>query len=136
MLNLLRKIKHCWISWRGWKKYEEESEQEKQKELTEKKTAEKMRKRTVERLGETRKRAGVREKRNGGEQDGKRKRSGEIVEVLKESIKAKKEKEEAEIELRERDMFNHVAAISASSAGITVSITTTSHDNGFCQWYD
>ena len=34
--------------------------------------------------------------------DGKRKRSGEIVEVLKESIKATKEKE-AERELRERD---------------------------------
>ena len=80
----------------------------------------------------------MREKRNGGKQDSKRKRSGEIVEVLKESTKAKKEKEEAERELKERDMFNHAAAISASSAGITaaVSITTTSHDNGFCRWYD
>ena len=97
-----------------------------------------MRKRTVERVGEARKRAGVREKRNRGKQDGKRKRSGEIVEVLKESTKAEKAKEEAERELRERDMFNHTAAISASSAGITaaVSIATTSHDNGFCQWYD
>ena len=40
------------------------------------------------------------------------KKRGEIVEVLKESIKAKKEKEDAERELRERDMFNHAAAIS------------------------
>ena len=112
MLNLLRKIKHCWISWRGWREYEEESEQEKQIELTEKKTAGKMRKRTVERVGEARKMAGVREKRNRGKQDGKRKRSGEIVEVLKECTKAEKEKEEAERELRERDMFNHAAAIS------------------------
>ena len=63
-----------------------------------------MRKRAVERLGETKKRFEVTAKENGGKPDGKRKRSGEIVEVLKESIKATKEKEEAERELRKIDM--------------------------------
>ena len=94
LLDIMERMEEC----------EVESEQEKQKELKEKETAEEMRKRAVERLGETRKRAGVSDKENGGTPDGNRKRNGEIVEVLKESIKATKEKEEAERQLRERDM--------------------------------
>ena len=93
LLDIMERLEEC----------EEENEQEKQKELKEKDTAEEMRKRAVERLGETKKRLGVTDKENGGTPDGKRKRSGKIVEVLKESIKATKEKE-AETELRERDM--------------------------------
>ena len=52
----------------------------------------------MERLGETRKRARVSDKENGETPDGKRERSGETVDVLKESIKATKEKEEAKKE--------------------------------------
>ena len=77
----------------------EQTEKEKQKELKEKETAaEEMRKRAVERLGETRKKARVSDKENEETPDGKRKRSRETVEVLKESIKATKEKEEAKKE--------------------------------------
>ena len=47
-------------------------------------------------LGETRKRARVSDKENEKAPGSKCKRSGEIVEVPKESIKAKKEKEKAE----------------------------------------
>lgn len=93
LLDIMERMAEC----------EEVSEQEKQKDLQEKETAEEMRRRAVERLGETRKR-GNSDKEDGGTPDGKRKRSGEMVEVLKESIKATREKEEAERELRERDM--------------------------------
>ena len=71
---------------------EEEGEQEMQKkELQEKETAQEMGKWGVDRLGETRKRAGVSDKDGGAPHD-KHKKSGEIVEVLKESIKATKKK--------------------------------------------
>ena len=93
LLDILERMEEC----------EQESELEKQKELREKETAEEMRKRAVERFGETRKRMNS-EKEDGGMPDGKRKRGGEMIEVLKESIKATKEREEAERQIRERDM--------------------------------
>ena len=94
LLDIMERMEEC----------EVESEQEKQKELKEKETAEEMTTRAVERLGEKKKKAGVSDKENGGTPDGKRKRSGRNGEVLKKSIKATKEKEEAERQLRKRDM--------------------------------
>ena len=91
-------VEHCWISWRGWRSVKKRVN----RKCKEKETAEKMGKWAVDRLGETRRRAGVSDK-DGGAPDDKHKKSGEIVEVLKESIKATKKKEEAERELRERD---------------------------------
>ena len=62
LLDIMERMEEC----------EEESEQQKQKELREKETAEEMRKRAVERLGETRKR--VNSEKDGETPDGKRKK--------------------------------------------------------------
>ena len=93
LLDIMERMEEC----------EEENEQERQKENYDKETAAEMRKRAVERLGETRKQTNV-EGEDGGTPEGKRKRSGELVEVLKESVRATRNREEAEREFKEREM--------------------------------
>jgi hypothetical protein len=72
---------------------DEINEQERQRQNQDLETAE-MRKRAVERLGETKKRINK----------GKRKTSGELVEILKESVKVTKDREDADREYKEREM--------------------------------
>ena len=66
-----------------------------------------MRKRAVERLGETRKRViGINDEDGVGGRtpEGKRKKSGELVEILKESVKVTKNREDADREFKEREI--------------------------------
>ena len=86
---------------------EQERQRQNQRQNQEVETAEEMRKRAVERLGETRKRVidindedGV----GGRTPEGKRKKSGELVEILKESVKVTKNREDADREFKEREI--------------------------------
>ncbi len=75
LLDILERMAEC----------DEINEQERQRQNQDLETAE-MRKRAVERLGETKKRINKR----------KRKTSGELVEILKESVKVTKDREDAD----------------------------------------
>lgn len=87
--------------------FEEAVEQERAKEKRDRETADEMRKRATERLGETNKRRMSDEGDDGGQTtpEGKRKKNNAIVEVLKESINIKKRDQEIEQGLKEREMM-------------------------------
>ena len=77
-----------------------------QSQTEEGETAEEIRKRAVEKLGETRKRMISNDEDGGGGRapEGKQKKSGEQVEILKESIKVNKFMEDADREFKGREM--------------------------------
>ena len=86
---------------------EQERQRQNQRQNQEVETAEEMRKRAVERLGETRKRViGINDEDGVGGRtpEGKRKKSGELVEILKESVKVTKNREDADREFKEREI--------------------------------
>jgi hypothetical protein len=98
LLDILERMAEC----------EEVNEQERQRQIQrqnqDQQTAEEMRKRAVERLGETKKRANDEDGGNGRTPEGKRRKSGDLVEILKESVRVTKGREDADREFKEREM--------------------------------
>ncbi len=83
---------------------EQERQRQTQRQNQDLETAEEMRKRAVERLGETKKRVHNEDGAGGQTPEGKRKKSGQLVEILKESVKVTKDREDADREYKEREM--------------------------------
>ena len=85
---------------------EQERQGQNQRQTQKGEMAEEMRKQEVERLGETRKKVIGNDKDGGGGRtpEEKWKKSGELVEILKESIEVNKNKEDADRDFREHKM--------------------------------